>query len=318
MESKKIKQTVHSIRSLKIQGASAVRKAIVLALKQSVQESNAHSVKEFRHELRKNALLLATARPTEPETRTALRIILKKAFAEKPLNELKKSIIQECISYEKNRKKAMQKIAKIGARELKNCNTVFTHCHSHTVEAILLQAKKNRTLKRVINTETRPQWQGRITATNLAKAGIPVTHIVDSAAGVFLEEADAFITGADAILASGAAINKIGTSLISLKAKQLGIPHYIATSTHSFDPATYYGEKEEIEQRSPKEVWEKKPKGVTIKNPAFDTTKAKYIKAIICEKGIFSPKKFVKKMEKDLKLKEKKFTSLVEMLHRQN
>ncbi len=314
MANAKLIQTVRDIRSLKIQGSSAVRRAIVLALKDSVKKSRARSVKEFRAELKKNALLLAAARPTEPETRTALRIILKKASAELPLQKLREAVLGECTAYEKNRKNAMREIARIGARELKKCSTIFTHCHSHTVEAILLQAKKNGTLKRVINTETRPRWQGRITSMNLAKAGIPVTHIVDSAAGVFLNEADAFVTGADAILASGAAVNKIGTSLISLKAKQLGVPHYIATSSHSFDPATYYGEKEEIEQRAAEEVWGKKIRGVEIRNPAFDTTEARFIKAIICEKGVLPPKKFTAGMEKELGLKEKKFVSLVEML----
>jgi len=318
MAGKKLLQTVKEIRALKIQGSSAVRKEIVAALKESVRGSRAKTVREFRAELKKNALLLATARPTEPETRTALRIVIKKSIQSLPLVELRRSIIGECTAYEKNRKKAMREIACIGAKEIRKCKTVFTHCHSHTVEAMLLQAKKNKTLKRVINTETRPRWQGRITSQAMARAGIPVTHIVDSASGVFLDEADAFITGADAILASGAAINKIGTSLISLKAKQLGVPHYIATSSHSFDPATYYGEKAEIEQRDPKEVWEKKIKKITIKNPAFDTTEAKYLKAIICEKGVLTPKEFVACMEKDLGLKGKKFVSLVEMLQGKN
>lgn len=311
---KTVEKTAERIRSLKIQGASQVRKAVVQATKKAVKESKAKSVKGFRSELKKNMLALAKARPTEPETRTALRIILKSAMKELPLNELKKEVVNACTEYEKNRKRALEKISKIGARELKNSPIIFTHCHSHTVEAILKEMKKEGSLKRVFLTETRPLFQGRITAKNLSKAGIKCTMTVDSAAREFIEKCDAFVTGTDAILASGAIVNKIGTAMISLAAKKVNVPHFIASSSHSFDPATFFGAKEEIEERSPKEVWGKKLKNLEIRNPAFDITEAELVKAIICEKGVFSPKEFVKEATKNLVMDGEKFVSLIELL----
>ncbi len=307
-------RTVRDIRLLRIQGASQVRKAVVNAIKESVQDSKARTTSQLRAELKKNMLLLARARPTEPETRTALRIILKSAMKKLPLSELKESIVRECTQYEANRKKAMEKIAVTGARALKSKHVVFTHCHSHTVEGILVELKKQKKLEHVFLTETRPRWQGRITATNLTRAGIPCTMVVDSAARAFIGKSDAFLTGTDAILANGAIVNKIGTSMISLAAKKAGVPHYAATSTHSFDPATFFGAQEKIEERPPREVWGKKLKNLEIRNPAFDVTEPELVRAIICEKGVFTPKRFVKQMARELALEGKKFVSLIELL----
>lgn len=309
-------RTVRDIRLLRVQGASHVRKAVVSAIKESVQQSRAKTARQLRAELKKNMLLLAKARPTEPETRTALRIILKSAMKKLPLNELKKSIESECTEYEYNRKKSMEAIAKIGARRLKNKPVIFTHCHSHTVEGILIELKRQKRLKHVFLTETRPRWQGRITATNLTKAGIPCTMVVDSAARSFIGKADAFLTGTDAVLANGAIVNKIGTSMISLAAKKAHVPHYAATSSYSFDPATFFGAQEKIEERPAGEVWEKKLKNLNIRNPAFDVTEPELVQAIICEKGVFTPKRFVKQMARELALEGKKFVSLIELLQK--
>jgi len=305
---------VKEIRALKIQGASQVRKAVVLAIKHSIEKSKAKSAEAFRRELKKNMLALANARPTEPETRTALRIILKASMKRKKLKELKQEIVDECVEYEENRKNAMHKIAHIGAKKLSVKHTVFTHCHSHTVEGILIEMHRQKTLKHVYLTETRPRWQGRITAKNLRSAGIKCTMIVDSASRAFIGKADVFLTGCDAILGNGAIVNKIGTSMISLAAKKLRVPHYVATSSYSFDPATFFGAEEKIEERPEKEIWDKKPKGLEIRNPAFDITEPELVTGIICEKKVFTPKKFVSHMVKGYAIEGKKFVSLIELL----
>ena len=87
-----VKSIVRDIRALKIQGASQVRKAVVRAVKISVQKSTAITVNQFRKELKEDMLALATARPTEPETRTAIRIILKEAMKHQPLEKLKENV----------------------------------------------------------------------------------------------------------------------------------------------------------------------------------------------------------------------------------
>ena len=315
MVSKTLKKVLRDIRSLKIQGSSKVRKAIVHALKQSVFESKAKTIPAFKAELKKNAFELVKARPTEPETRTAIRIILKAASLEtQKLQELKDAVVEATENYEINRKKAMETIAEYGANAIEKGDVIFTHCHSHTVEGILVKAK--RKIDYVIATETRPKLQGQITATNLSKAGIEVKFVVDSAAYRFMKDADKFFTGCDAVLVDGGVVNKIGTAQISLAAWRFNVPHYVATSSHCFEPITYFGIPEEIEQRNPKEVWEKKLKKVKVLNPAFDITEQEYVQAIISELGVMGPEMFAMEMVQQLELNKRKreFMSLLQLL----
>jgi len=309
------KKIAKDIKSLKIQGASKVRKAVVEGIEVTVTESDAKSADALRKEIKQAAKILLV-RPTEPETRTAVRIILKAAAKDSDVKQLKQNVLKEIADYEKNKTKAMQKIAENSLKLFKNKKVVFTHCHSHTVEEIIKLAWKKNKVERVIATETRPRFQGRITATNLSKIGIPVTHIVDSAAASFISEADIFLSGADAVIANGDVVNKIGTSLIAEFAKKKQVPYYACTSSHAFDSATYFGKEEVIEQRDVNEIWEQKLRNVTIKNPAFDVTEAGNVRGIITEKGIFTPKKFTSYMVKHLKLKgnKKEFVSLERLL----
>jgi len=308
-----IDRTVEDIKSLRIQGASAIRKAVVQAIKQSILESQVKTTEALRKELKENMLKLVQARPNEPEARTAVKIILSTAMSDLGLSELKNAIIEKCENYERDRELAMEEIATFTSNLVKNNSVIFTHCHSHTVEKAIIKCFEDKKVKEVYCTETRPLYQGRITAKNLVEAGIPTTLVVDSAAATFLRKADYFFTGADAILAHGDIINKIGTRQISHSAFKEGVPHYIITSSHKFDASSIYGQ-EIIEERSPTEVWPEAPPGLKIKNPAFDITESKYIKAIICEKGILSPHMFVMLMLKEMHLEKHRFISVFDML----
>jgi methylthioribose-1-phosphate isomerase len=101
----------------------------------------------------------------------------------------------------------------------------------------------------------------------------------------------AVIVGADRIAANGDTANKIGTYGVSILAKEHGIPFYVAAPWSTIDIATPHGEAIPIEQRNPREVTHSNgvqmtPTGVAIENPAFDVTPAKYITAIITERGV--------------------------------
>lgn len=315
MPVKNTKAVVKEIKTLKIQGASKVREALVKAMGREARENPAKTIPALRKELRESLFLLASARPTEPGTRTAARIIIKAINGPAAgVPELRKMVSEACARYTKNREDALEKMAQYGANLIPKGSVVLTHCHSHSVEAILIKAKPK--IKYVINTETRPRWQGRITSQSLAKAGLKVVHIVDSAAASFMGEANFFITGCDAILADGGIVNKIGTRQISLAAEKEGVPHYAASSTHSFDPVTYFGIPEKIEERDLREVWGKKIKGVSIRNPAFDITEGEYIDGIITERGVFAPETLALLMYEEMEVAKKKPKdfSLIRML----
>jgi ribose 1,5-bisphosphate isomerase len=154
---------------------------------------------------------------------------------------------------------------------------------------MLRKAKLEGKSFEVVCTESRPVFQGRITAKEMLDAGIKTIMIVDSAVRHFMNEVDFVVVGADAITSEGNVVNKIGTSMVALAAKEARTPFYVATELLKFDPATMLGDYEKIEERSPKEVWSNPPPGLIIRNPAFDVTRREFIHGIICEEGIVSP-----------------------------
>lgn len=305
MVSKNVKEIAGRIRRLEIQGASRVRKAVIDALKLSIKTSRAKTVKAFRQELRQNMFTLLMTRPTEPGMRAAIRVLLFESRHNLPLENLKQALLERSKLFEVERKRSMDKMAEYGARMLPRKAVVFTHCHSHSVEEILKRAWRKKILKAVYCTETRPRYQGRITARNLSAAGIPVTMVVDGAAPSFMKEADVFLSGADAILADGSVVNKIGTLSVSMAAEKNNVPHHVASSTHKFEPLSVFGHQEKIEEREWKEVWEKKPGQVKIRNPAFDITPSELVDNIITERGVFGSKAFGAFMYEKMKLDEK-------------
>ena len=99
------------------------------------------------------------------------------------------------------------------------------------------------------------------------------------------------IVGADRIAANGDTANKIGTYSLAVLAKEHHLPFYVAAPSSTFDLSIPDGSAIPIEQRAPEEVTEgfgqrTAPKNVRVYNPAFDVTPARYITAVITERGI--------------------------------
>jgi ribose 1,5-bisphosphate isomerase len=138
--------------------------------------------------------------------------------------------------------------------------------------------------------ETRPRFQGRITAKELSEHGIPTTMVVDSAVESVIREATMALVGADSVLSTGDLINKIGTATVAQVAYDAEVPFLCCAELYKFDPLTLFGRVTQIEQRDPKEVADPKEfSKVAIRNPAFDRTPAKHISAYVTEKGVVSP-----------------------------
>lgn len=263
-------QICKDIKSLKIQGATNVAKVGIEAFK----------IKHDKASLKK----LLSLRPTEPTLRNAVQFCLKDpkknpGLALKHLDETQKII------------------AKYGSRKIKKGDIVYTHCHSSAVTAVIKEAFKTKKFE-VYNTETRPMFQGRITATELAKEGIPVTHFVDSAARHVLKKATLMLIGADAILSSGKVANKIGSELFAEVAKKYDTPVFVCTDSWKFDAQTIFGYDTQIEKRGAKEIWKKPPKGVEIKNIAFELVDPNVIDGIISELGVYNVDNFITEVKK--------------------
>jgi len=289
---KNLEIVLGKIKSLKIQGASRIEKEARLALLKDLQKiEHSSEVKELKKELIGATLKLWSARPTEPAVRSIIfkfyNIIMQNKS--KDTKQLSKQLIDFLQDVEKEKEEGMKKIGKEFVSLFDKEVVVFTHCHSHTVEFGIKELYNNGLLKYVINTETRPKFQGRITAENLVKAGIKVKHIVDSAAYSNMDKANVFVSGCDSILSTGGIVNKIGTTQISCIAEKFGIPHYVLTHINKFDPMSLYGVEPDLELRDPKEVWTFKNKNLEVVNYAFDLVPAYLIELFITDKGNFDP-----------------------------
>jgi methylthioribose-1-phosphate isomerase len=195
---------------------------------------------------------------------------------------------------------ANREMGRLGAELIPERARVMTHCNTgalatagHGTALGVIRSSKSKRVS-VIACETRPYLQGaRLTAWECMQERIPCTLITDNMAGHLMSrgEVDVVIVGADRIAANGDVANKIGTYALAVMAKRHGIPFYVAAPLSTFDMSVENGEQIPIEERPGDEVlgyrkarWA--PKGVKVRNPAFDVTPAELITGIICEKGV--------------------------------
>lgn len=162
---------------------------------------------------------------------------------------------------------------------------VLTHCHSTVVIDALIEAKKKFNIE-VYVTETRPRDQGIITAKKLIRKRVKTHYIIDSALGPFRKKFDIILIGADSLRKQGI-VNKIGTYLLAVFAKENNIPFYVAASTFKIDKR----KKFVIEERPEREITHKHLDHSKIHNPAFDVTPWNLVTRIITEKGVFTPRR---------------------------
>ena len=180
-------------------------------------------------------------------------------------------------------------------RILTHCNTGPLACGQFGTALGIVQAAHHA--ERAVHVwvdETRPFLQGaRLTAWELAQAGVPHTLIADTAAGHLMArgEVDVVIVGADRIAANGDTANKVGTYTLAVLAARHGIPFFVAAPISTVDLATADGEAIPIEERKSAEVLLVRgvriaPPETDVRNPAFDVTPAELITGIVTDEGV--------------------------------
>ncbi len=295
-----VQATAELIRKLKVQGARNVAIAAIKALQTLAENTKAKTRKDLISELNKARKLLFESRETEPLMRNAVRWIITQVEDSDERNsaELCRLVSVSSEKFQKSLAQSRERIAEIGAKRIRDGSVIFTHCHSSTVSHMLWKAKSEGRKFEVICTETRPAFQGRITAKEMLQLGVKTMFIVDSAARSFMHDVDLVVVGADAITSEGNVVNKIGTSTISVLAHEARKPFYVVSELLKFDPATLLGEYEKIEERNRDEIWKEAPRELVVRNPAFDVTPRDLIHGIICEEGIVSPQSVAEVMHR--------------------
>lgn len=297
VEITQVDQLAKGIKDMAIRGSGAIGIAgvygMLLALKNS--GGNKEAVISAGEELK-------ATRPTAVNLSKTVDRLIKyaKAFPEDSFYEefMGKGcdILIEQLEFEK-------RLGKYGSEVIEDGDSILTHCHSgalagsgfggralSVIRTAFLEGKNIH----VYCCETRPYLQGaRITAYELEKFGIPHTLITDGMSGYLMRLGmiNKVVVGSDRVASNGDLINKIGTYMHALAAKENGIPFYTATSSHTIDFMLKEGMDIDVEYRSEYEVTHLNGQLITTENtralyPAFDVTPNEMISGIITEVGV--------------------------------
>jgi ribose 1,5-bisphosphate isomerase len=291
----RVRRIVSDIKALRIQGARNIARSAIGALIIEAKESKAKTSDALVREMKLAGDTLAASRPTEPMMRNAIEDANRYLAGEAKKQDVKR--LKTAFAARENAQlermvREFERLTEYGSGLIPDNAVVLTHCHSSTVTGILKRAKIDGKRFSVVACETRPRWQGRITAAELAKAGIDVTLVVDGAANMMMKKADLCLVGADSITSKGDLINKVGTSMIAHLARMHDVSFFSAAELSKFSRFTMYGEREKIEERDHAEVWDRPPRGVKIRNPAFDVTASSYISGYVTEMGVIPAQSF--------------------------
>ncbi len=297
-------QVADVIRNMVVRGAPAIGVAAAMGIALGVKNSKAENGGDLKHEFDQICDVIGKTRPTAVNLFWAIKRMRDKfeMLRVRPLAQIKQALVEEAQRMHAEDIAANQAMGRHGATLMPASGGVLTHCNAGAlatcgygtalgvIRAAVEQGKKIH----VYADETRPFLQGsRLTAWELMKDGIPTTVISDNMAGAMMKQGkiNAIVVGADRIAANGDVANKIGTYSVAVLAKEHGIPFYVAAPLSTVDFETPDGSGIPIEQRDGKEVThiagrQMVPDGVEVENPAFDVTPAKYVTAIVTERGI--------------------------------
>jgi len=268
------------------------------------REIIADTQESFFRQLENVCTVMARTRPTAVNLFWAIERMKHKAASLKaqPLDAIRAGLQDEAIEIEQEDLRICKAIGRNGAELIPQGATVLTHCNAGglatagygTALGVIRAAHEAGKQIQVFADETRPWLQGaRLTTWELMKDRIPVTLICDNMAGFFMArgEITCCVVGADRIAANGDTANKIGTFSVAVLAREHGIPFYVAAPVSTLDLSLTDGSQIPIEERPFTEVTHIRglpiaPEGVQVRNPSFDVTPARYITAIITEKGV--------------------------------
>ncbi len=292
------------IRNMVVRGAPAIGVAAAMGIALGVKNSKAEIPGELKRDFDEICEVIGKTRPTAVNLFWAIRRMQRKfeTLRVRPVTQIKQALVEEAQRMHAEDIAINQAMGRHGAALMPASGGVLTHCNAGALATCgygtalgVIRAAIERGKKiHVFADETRPFLQGsRLTAWELMKDGIPTTVISDNMSGAMMRQGKigAVIVGADRIAANGDVANKIGTYTVAVLAKEHEIPFYVAAPISTVDLETSDGSKIPIEQRNPLEVTHFAgkaitPAGVQVENPAFDVTPAKYVTAIVTERGI--------------------------------
>jgi methylthioribose-1-phosphate isomerase len=318
-----VEGVVEGIAMLRVRGAPAIGIAAAMGLVAALRARTIGPREVFVRLVERYAATIRAARPTAVNLGWAMdRMLRRAAAAEGDGRAVLAALEAEAQAIWDEDKDACRRMAehgqellvprRAGAQTRRSSDVpgdagvvnILTHCNTGflatggvgTALGIVHLAAERGTRVHVWVDETRPLLQGsRLTAWELAKAGIPHTVITDGAAASLMADGqvDVVVVGADRIARNGDTANKVGTLPLAIVARHHGVPFYVVAPFSTFDLACANGSAIPIEQRAGTEVTrplgrQAAPDQSPAYNPAFDVTGAELISGWVTERGILT------------------------------
>jgi len=290
-----------AIRDMVIRGAPAIGVAAAMGVALGVLHAEEAGLDS---EVETICGTLARTRPTAVNLFWAIdrMKLLYGSLRGKPIAEIRRRMVEEAVLVREEDIAINRAIGRNGAPLVPDHKTVLTHCNAGalatagygTALGVIRAAIESGKQVDVFADETRPFLQGaRLTVWELQQDGIPTTLITDNMAGHFMKSGriGCVVVGADRIAANGDVANKVGTYSVAVLAKENHVPFFVAAPVSTLDLTLASGDEIPIEQRAASEVTHVfghpvAPPGTVVQNPAFDVTPARYVAAIITERGV--------------------------------
>jgi len=295
------REVATAIRDMTIRGAPAIGVAAAMGVALGVLHAAEPGLDAQMEEI---CATLAATRPTAVNLFWAIDRMKRvySSVAGQPIAEIRRRLVEEALLVREEDIAICRAIGRNGAPLVPDRKTVLTHCNAGalatagygTALGVIRAAVEDGKQIDVFADETRPFLQGaRLTVWELQQDGIRTTLITDNMAGHFLKSGriGCVVVGADRIAANGDVANKVGTYTVAVLAKENGVPFFVAAPISTLDLSLASGSAIPIEQRAADEVTHVfgtriAPEGTLVENPAFDVTPARYVSAIVTEKGV--------------------------------
>ena len=293
--------TAEAIGAMVVRGAPAIGIAAAYGVVLAARQRFAQDAESWRHALEDDLQVLAGSRPTAINLFWAIarmRELLSGLTATNPVPAL----LAEAEAIHQRDRADNRRMGDYGASLIAGPTAVITHCNTGglatggwgTALGVIRSAHAQGKIDTVYADETRPWLQGaRLTAWELARDGIPVKLMADSAAAARMAAGGIgwVIVGSDRIAANGDVANKIGTYGLAVAARHHGVRFMVAAPTSTIDMETTDGRAIPIEERPAQEVLQCggqriAAEGAGAWNPVFDVTPAELVDAIVTERGI--------------------------------
>lgn len=306
------RETARAIKDMVIRGAGAIGAAAAYGMAQATLE--APDDRGFLDYVQTGAETLRHTRPTAQNLFYAIEHVLRAIHSAGSVSQARQAALEAAQGVADEDVASCEAIGRQGAALIRDGMHVLTHCNAGwlafvdwgTALSPIYRAARDGKRVFVYADETRPRCQGAaLTAWELQGEGIPHAIIADNAAGFLMQrgEVDLVIVGADRIAANGDVANKIGTYEKAVCAAANGIPFYVAAPTSTIDHECASGADIPIEERDPDEVLYATGRNeagevcrvrlahdaAAARNPAFDVTPARYVRAIITQHGVHAP-----------------------------